>query len=313
MNWAPALPMFLSRDDLRHFSRLEVARGLIGVARQWLIILAAGAVAISSDSWPVYLIAITVIATRQHALAVLMHDGAHYLQHRNRTVNNIVSNLFLSFPLLVSTDRYRRHHLLHHRYLNSDRDPDRDDGIAPGRRRTLFLLLAADIVGLTAIRTLTTMSYFSVLDALFKPNGSKDGLPPLERRLAVAFYAIVVVCMFAFGFYWHVLILWIVPMMSVLPPILRLRALAEHGACTSTNQLNSARTVDAGIIERMLFAPCNVNYHLEHHLYPSVPFYHLPALSRRLREQPAFTSMAVFNTGYLVGDRSVLNDVAPVP
>jgi fatty acid desaturase len=313
MNHASALPLFLSRDDLRRFSGLDVPRGLIGVARQWLIISAAGAVAIWSGSWPVYLVAIAVIATRQHALAVLMHDGAHYLLHRDRNVNNIVSNLFLSFPLLVSTDRYRRHHLLHHRYLNSDRDPDRDDGIAPGRRRTLLLLLAADVVGLTAIRTLTTMSYFSVLDAVFKPYGSTNGLPPLEGRLAMAFFATVAVCVFAFGFYWHVLILWIVPMMSVLPPILRLRALAEHGACTGTNQLNSARTVDAGIVERMLFAPCNVNYHLEHHLYPSVPFYRLPSLSRRLREQPAFTSMAVLNTGYLVGDRSVLDDVAPMP
>jgi fatty acid desaturase len=308
-----ALPVLLSREDLRYFSQLDVPRGLFGVARQWSIMLAAGAVAIWSGWWPAYFLAIAVIATRQHALAVLMHDGAHYLLHRDRIVNNTVSNLFLSFPILVSTDRYRRHHLLHHRYLNSDRDPDRSDGVAPGRRRTLFLLLAADIVGLTAIRTLTTMSHFSVLDAIFKPYEGPNGLPPLERFLAVAFFATFAVCVFAFGFYWYVLILWIVPMMTVLPPILRLRALAEHGACVGTNQLNSARTVDAGIIERMLFAPCNVNYHLEHHLYPSVPFYHLPALSRRLRAQPAFQSMAVLNTGYLVGDRSVLGDVAPVP
>ncbi|GAG84267.1 unnamed protein product, partial [marine sediment metagenome] len=30
------------------------------------------------------------------------------------------------------------------------------------------------------------------------------------------------------------------------------------------------------------FAPHNVNYHLEHHLHPTVPFYRLPELNHRL-------------------------------
>jgi fatty acid desaturase len=278
-----------------------------------LIISAAITIATLTHSWLVYLVAGVVIATRQHALAVLMHDASHYLLHRNRTVNNVVSNLLLSFPLLISTDRYRRHHLLHHRYLNSDRDPDRDDSIAPQSRRALLLLLAKDLVGLSAIRTLTTMSYFSVLSAMLKPPSSADGLPPLERRLAIVFFSSVAAIVLAIGIWWQLLILWIVPMMSVLPPILRLRALAEHGACSSSNQLDSARTVDAKLIERMLFAPCNVNYHLEHHLYPSVPYYRLPALSRRLREQPKFIDHAQINAGYLVGDPSVLHDIAPMP
>jgi fatty acid desaturase len=313
MSAASALPITLSPAELRRFSHLDVARGLIGVARQWFIISVAITVATSTQSWVVYLVAIVVIATRQHALAVLMHDASHYLLHRNRTVNTIVSNLLLSFPLLISTDRYRRHHLLHHRYLNSDRDPDRDDSIAPASRRALMLLLGKDLIGLSAIRTLTTMSYFSVLGAMFKPSSSADGLPPLERRLAIVFFSGVPAIVLVLGAWWQLLILWIVPMMSVLPPILRLRALAEHGACASTNQLDSARTVDAGVIERMLLAPCNVNYPQEHHLYPSVPFYHLPALSRLLREQREFIDHAQLNAGYLIGDPSVLHDVAPLP
>ena len=36
----------------------------------------------------------------------------------------------------------------------------------------------------------------------------------------------------------------------------------------------------------MLF-PHHVNYHLEHHLYPAVPHYHLPRLHRLLQDKEA--------------------------
>jgi fatty acid desaturase len=32
------------------------------------------------------------------------------------------------------------------------------------------------------------------------------------------------------------------------------------------------------------FAPKQVNYHLEHHLYPSIPFYYLPRVHAVLRQ-----------------------------
>ena len=37
--------------------------------------------------------------------------------------------------------------------------------------------------------------------------------------------------------------------------------------------------------ERQYFAPYNFNYHMEHHLWPSVPPYRLPEVHRYLRQQ----------------------------
>jgi fatty acid desaturase len=311
MSAAPATAITLARENLRDFSRLNVPRSLAGIARQWLVILAAITAATLTGSLLSDFVAIVVIATRQHALAVLMHDASHHLLHRNKMINDIVSNLCLSFPLFISTDRYRRHHLRHHRYLNSDLDPDRNDSVLPESRKALMLQLAADLLGVGAVGALTTMSYFSVLDAMFKPLSAADGLPRLEKCLAFPFFISIPIIVIASGVWWQALIFWIVPMLTALPPILRLRALAEHGACSDAHQLDSARTVDASLVERLLFAPCNVNYHLEHHLYPSVPFYHLPALSRLLREQENFAHNAHLNAGYLIGHPSVLDDIAP--
>ena len=84
-------------------------------------------------------------------------------------------------------------------------------------------------------------------------------------------------------------VLWLLPLLTVLQPILRLRAIAEHGAVTDlSSPLTAARCNRTfgslgNWFARALIFPHHVNYHLEHHLYPAVPHYHLPALHRLLQ------------------------------
>jgi fatty acid desaturase len=51
-------------------------------------------------------------------------------------------------------------------------------------------------------------------------------------------------------------------------------------------------------LERIFLAPNNVNYHLEHHLYPSVPFFQLPRLHALLCAKPEFRQ-AHMTRGYV--------------
>jgi fatty acid desaturase len=80
-------------------------------------------------------------------------------------------------------------------------------------------------------------------------------------------------------------------MLTVLQPILRLRAIAEHGAVSDlSSPLTAARcNRTAGSffnwLGRALLFPHHVNYHLEHHLYPAVPHYRLPELHRLLQSK----------------------------
>jgi fatty acid desaturase len=43
----------------------------------------------------------------------------------------------------------------------------------------------------------------------------------------------------------------------------------------------------------LLLFPHHVNYHLEHHLYPAVPHYHLPRLHRLLFDKGALAGAEV--------------------
>jgi fatty acid desaturase len=98
-------------------------------------------------------------------------------------------------------------------------------------------------------------------------------------------------------------VLWLLPMLTVLQPILRLRAIAEHGAVTDlSSPLTAARcNRTSGSIGnwlgRLLLFPHHVNHHLEHHLYPAVPHYHLPALHRMLLDKGVLTGAEVRDLG----------------
>ena len=48
--------------------------------------------------------------------------------------------------------------------------------------------------------------------------------------------------------------------------------------------LRNTRTTHASWLERLFIAPNRVNYHLEHHLLMTVPYFRLPRLHRLLRE-----------------------------
>lgn len=297
-------------DELRELSRRRPGRAALAIARQWAVILAAAASAVSWDRWYGYLAAIVVIATRQHALAVLMHDGAHRLLFSDRRINDLVSDLLLAFPLFISTTLYRRHHLEHHRHLNTDRDPDYDPTAIDNTTRDWIRLFAADAVALNIVKTVGTLDQFSLLPVLRGDRGVARAMGRARCALFLGGLAALAAVLVATGWWLPYLLLWIVPMITALSMILRLRDMAEHVGCDQDAGIGGTRSVLAGAVERALFSPCRINYHLAHHLYPSVPCYNLGALHRRLMENQAVRDRARISHSYLFGRSSVLRHVA---
>ncbi len=107
-----------------------------------------------------------------------------------------------------------------------------------------------------------------------------------DRNLVIGFH-LALLAVFAWsGYLLQYLVLWVLPLVTVVQAILRLRAIAEHGATTDfSSPLTAARTNLAPAWLEWLIFPHHVNYHIEHHLYASVPHYHLPALHRETLEE----------------------------
>ena len=292
-------------DLLKQLSRTQEWRAIGGIAMQWGLIALAIAVSVWSQSWWVTVPALAFIATRQHALLIMMHDAAHFLISHNRAVNDTVSNLFCAFPFLVSNKRYRSSHLLHHRYVNTADDPDLDVNTHPSSGRGFLQELAKDLFCMSLIKTLRRSRKFGVISIFFT---SQPGFAT-ERVLFLVFVTTLTAAIAYFHIWWQFLLFWVVPFYSFLQVLVSLRGYAEHAGRMDGDLLNHARTIDVGPLERIVFAPCNVNRHLEHHLYPSVPAHNLEALSDALRGNEEFARGAQRTQGYLASSLCVFGEL----
>ena len=62
-----------------------------------------------------------------------------------------------------------------------------------------------------------------------------------------------------------------------------LRGWAEHMLTTPGHPLLQTRTVTS--TKLLSFLNVNLNYHLEHHLFPAVPWYNLPKVHTLLQDE----------------------------
>jgi fatty acid desaturase len=60
----------------------------------------------------------------------------------------------------------------------------------------------------------------------------------------------------------------------------------------------STRSFETNDFNRFLYM--NMNYHVEHHMYPTVPFHALPALNRAVKDQLPEPDPGFFLTNYRV-------------
>lgn len=300
----------LSAEELAPLTQLSDLRSLAAVAQTVLVIAAAIAFGLWVWPNPWLLLAVVVVGVQQHGLFILAHESAHYRLFRSRAVNDAVGRL-IGMASAISMCTYRVIHRLHHNNLYTDEDPDTAiHGGYPRGNAYLWKKLGQDLIGWNAWKTI---AYFFGAPALNEATNRAarpldDTSPQLrraariDRRFVVAFQLAAPLLCLALGG-WRGLgqyaVLWLLPMLTVLQPILRLRAICEHGAVSDlSSPLTAARTNRTGggfanRLGRSLLFPHHVNYHLEHHLYPAVPHYFLPKLHALLAAKGAFDGAEV--------------------
>ena len=180
---------------------------------------------------------------------------------------------------------YMREHLIHHRLVGTDDDPDitnyRDYPIS---RTRLWRKLKRDITGQTGARDLyRKLIGFSRLTSLDSENRAA-----LLRGLIwhLALFAILSAVAVP-----HLFLMWVVALIFVYPAIARLRQVSEHGAVpelTSNDPRLNTRTTLVGPFVRLLFCPHGVSYHIEHHLNAAIPIFRLHTAHLFLAERGYF-------------------------
>jgi fatty acid desaturase len=302
---------FLDAETLRRFAQPSPWLWLAAVTCEWTIVGLTMWACNRWSYWWLWIVGIFIVGTRQHALGIMAHEGTHYLVARKKFWNDLLSNWLAAYSLTYPVEGYRTNHLIHHRLLDTPHDPERasidnfpQDWTYPLPKRRFFLMLLRDIVGVYQIQTAKLAKYIWVI-----PGGR------LRHVFKVAlFHGIVIAVALMTGYLWTYLLLWLVPLITVALLCFRLRTAAEHSALHRPEKRYVRREVDTMVttrttigcpIMRFLLAPYHMSFHIEHHLYPSVPVFRLRALHKVLMKNPDYVMRARVTRSY----RQLVNEL----
>ncbi|MBI3701850.1 MAG: fatty acid desaturase family protein [Afipia sp.] len=302
------IPRLLSKDEIRDLSQIDSVKFSAAAILEFGLI--AAAVWISETWWnpAIYALAVLVIGSRINGLGGLMHDAAHYRAYRNRSLNDFVGEI-IALPTSASMAGYRNSHFAHHRELNSENDPDWTRNV--GLEEFEFPTSPSNVVKYF-MQYLSGLKVKTALGGFHKNTETRD-IPAAVSRARLVFFAGLLAASIAFGFWKLLLLYWIVPLATVFLAIRYIRNVAEHYAVEHENVLNESRTVIAPFWELWLIAPWGLNYHLEHHLFPSVPCFRLAELHRLLMTRDPYPQIAHVTRGYFSGllrDCASMHDAA---
>lgn len=262
------------RERLRRIPSVRNALTVVLLYGQNIAILAVAARLAHPLAW---LVAFLMMGRMHAQFLSLMHEAAHRLLFANKSVNDFVGNWLLGYPVLTSTQAYRRVHMAHHKREFGPNEPD----IAlyanyPVTAASLKRKLLRDITGRTGVRLL---------------RGQMRGLRSPDRRVRgtlVKMLALQVVIAGAFtlaGNWWMYPVMWVLPYLTLWRVINRLRSIAEHGGMREDDDRRfTTHSVRQHWLARFYMVPYNIGFHMAHHVDAGVPFRRLPEYHRLLHE-----------------------------
>jgi fatty acid desaturase len=335
-------------DDWRAIIALSRWRGIWLTVHAWAVVALAafGAAWAWDQNWALGLlatpIALAIIGGRQLGLAILMHEGAHGLLHRNRKLNNFLGQWPSGAVTGSDLHAYRAYHLTHHKFTQQPEDPDlllskpfptspaslRRKAIRDLTGQTFFKQRKAQFAaawrGLKAMlaresgdgsrdtsagRAFNLQSRSGIDAPVANIDGAKATARTVGRFLMVQ-AILLAISLILWG--WMPFLLWLVALATTFQLFLRIRNIAEH-ACTTTGSedpFTHARTTYANPLERATVAPYWVNYHSEHHLFMGVPCYHMRRAHALLGKSNYHQRMTI-EPGYAAVIRRVISTPLP--
>ena len=211
------------------------------------------------------------------------HECGHRTAFRSRWANDVVYHIasFMDYREPVS---WRWSHARHHSdTIIVGRDPE----IAFKRGAPLFHI----VLELFAIRTVIAETKKLVLNAIGRPTAEQADYQPAEELRASTWWSRAFLLAFAGVAVWCAAVGSVLPAMFIGLPtfygrwLMVVYGITQHAGLAEDvldHRLNT-RTVMMNRFNRFMYL--NMNYHLEHHIFPTVPYHSLPALHRAVADQ----------------------------
>jgi fatty acid desaturase len=226
-------------------------------------------------------------------LFTLEHEATHRTPFRSLWLNDWAGRL-AGFLLVLPFEWFRAFHLAHHRWTNlPGKDPELAGKPILTRRDWIWHVCGLPY-WIAELRLMLALVRGRVSDD-FVAEGARGRVVREARVMAAGYFLAALTLLWSPVLLW----VWIVPVVLG-QPFLRLYLLAEHGDCpTVANMFENTRTTFTNRVMRAL--AWNMPYHVEHHVWPAVPFHRLPKVHGMMRDELRVTAAgyAAFTRDYL--------------
>jgi fatty acid desaturase len=269
-------PQQLSKSDLDRLRTFRILPNLTKIPLFIALMVGFGYVAWTTEStalrWAMYIAS----GYMWMGMVTFMHDALHYTLFRNKLANWVFGILCM-LPIFATFVGFREDHIEHHRHNRSPKDPD---SFTMGKRGVADFVL---FYAYALIGGVLSFLHFNFIYPVQKFGPRLWAIQIFEVALKVAVYWVVIDWAVANDVLGKVLGLWLWPVL-VLSLLNSMRFIAEHyGTPWDAGQMAGTRTVISNPVNSFFWN--NINWHIGHHVYPTVPWYNLQELHRVLEPQ----------------------------
>ncbi len=273
------------KQEVRRLHQIRPLWNLTAILFVALWIL-AGIAVMNAPHWTVQIVGYIFIGTVIHGIGNFMHEGIHGNLFRKPLFDHWFGFL-AGLPVLFPISAYGANHLRHHKYTRTERDPDEMKNITKHKGLLSVFFYIWIVIG-------TVIYSVYVPFQVHKTGTRKERLSMVvERVMILTFLASLLFAAYRFGFLDILIHCWFIPLV-VTNFLGNTRGWAEHQLTSTDHPLKQTRTVRSNPVYS--YFNIHLNYHLEHHLFPRVPWYNLPRLHRLLLPEYRKAGASIYNS-----------------
>jgi fatty acid desaturase len=253
-------------------------------------------------------LAMLVVAAVQGHMSILLHEGAHYLLHPNRKANELLAQL-AGMPLLFASRHYRTLHLAHHEHSgHPEKDPERMiyrrqkyDYTPKDTWSEVTVMLLKDLFVINSLRFLLGVQDYLRSVPRFKMWTGTEILGFLMV------HGVPMVLAAQFGVFWLYVLVWYGTLFTLTFFFLKLHIYGEHTGATGPTEFQRTWHHRPNPVFDFFVYPIRSGFHLEHHMFPSVPWHKMASFHRELMKIPEWSDnqKALDSDGYFFGQTTI--------
>jgi fatty acid desaturase len=264
----------ISRDLMKELHRKSPARHLAVALRQFAILALATWGLIHFTNPLVWIPLAFVQGFTVFNFTILLHEVVHHtIFERRRPRLERILGLAYAIPSGISASQFTRWHLDHHAELGSDEGDPKRHHLSPKVNKRWYKLLYC------------TPALFPIY---FRAARRESSTYPAElqrtigweRKVSMAVHLSAIALLWYFFGAYAAVRTSIIPVFFIFPIAFTLNRLGQHYDIDPDDPAKWGTLMRGHWFWDFVFL--NSNYHLEHHYFPGVPFYRLPALQRSL-------------------------------